>query len=58
MNMRKTIDLTKDDIKLVENYKKRHGYKNFSEAIREIIKLSEHIAPKEAGEVNHPLAKD
>jgi len=36
--MRKTIDLTKEDIKLVDDYQKRNGLKNFSEAMRNIVR--------------------
>lgn len=36
--MRKTIDLTEKDIKLVDEYQKRNGLKNFSEAMRNIVR--------------------
>ena len=36
--MRKTIDLTKEDIKKVINYQKENKKNNFSEAIRDIIR--------------------
>ena len=49
--MRKTIDLTDSDIKLVEEFQKANQIKNFSEAVRVIIRQSIHIAPKGAGEV-------
>lgn len=54
--MKKTIDLSEEDIKKVEAYKKRKGLKSFSEAMREMIReadfISITIAPESAGEVN------
>jgi hypothetical protein len=35
--MRKTIDLTEENIKAVNEYQKRNGLKNFSESVRNII---------------------
>ncbi len=36
--MRKTIDLTKKDIQAVEDYQKRNGLKNFTDAMRNIVR--------------------
>jgi hypothetical protein len=49
--MKKTVDLTQEEIKMVEDFQEKTGAKNFSDAIRKIIKLSEFVAPKSAGEV-------
>ena len=65
--MRKTIDLSDENIKAVTDYQKRNNLKNFSQAIRNIIDnmgisnidmdkmkediLSTHVAPESAGEV-------
>ncbi len=35
--MRKTIDLSQEDIDKIEEYQKRNGLKNFSVAVRSII---------------------
>ena len=50
--MKKTVDLSEKEIELVEQFKEKTNAKNFSEALRGIIKISEHIAPKSAGEVS------
>lgn len=44
--MRKTIDLTDENIKTITEYQKRNGLKNFSEAVRNIIDSS-----KDNGEI-------
>jgi predicted CopG family antitoxin len=65
--MRKTIDLTDENIKTITEYQKRNGLKNFSEAVRNLIDskkdtdvdiekikmevLNTHVAPKSAGEI-------
>lgn len=49
--MKKTVDLSKEEIQMVEDFQERSGAKNFSDAIRQLIKLGQHFAPKEAGEV-------
>jgi hypothetical protein len=49
--MKKTVDLSEHEIQLVEDFKEKTGAKNFSDALRGLIRLSEHIAPKSAGEV-------
>jgi metal-responsive CopG/Arc/MetJ family transcriptional regulator len=50
--MKKTVDLTKEDIKTVEGYMKDNNLKNFSEAIRDIIRnVVPHFAPFSAGNV-------
>lgn len=49
--MKKTVDLSEEEIMLVEQFQERTGARNFSEAIRGLIKLSNYIAPKSAGEI-------
>lgn len=36
--MRKTIELTKKDMQAVDEYQKKNGLKNFSEAMRNIVR--------------------
>ncbi len=36
--MRKTIDLTEKDVKDVQEYQAKNGFKNFSQAVRNIIR--------------------
>ncbi len=36
--MRKTIDLTEKDVKAVQEYQAKNGFKNFSQAVRNIIR--------------------
>jgi hypothetical protein len=47
--MRKTIDLSKDEINAVEEYQKRNGLKNFSEAMRNMVSsMNSHFKQEES----------
>jgi predicted CopG family antitoxin len=54
--MKKTIDLSNEDMEKVRAYKERKGLKSFSETVREMIReadfISISIVPESAGEVN------
>ena len=55
--MRKTIELTKTDIEQVTKYQKRNGLKNFSDAMRNIIRNMDNKS-KDVSDENFVLLGD
>ncbi len=55
--MRKTIELTKEDVDTVIEYQQRNGLKNFSEAVRYLVRNYENLECKCGGEEKGELGK-